>query len=408
MTVLISMCVAVLVPLWRFVLQDTWPQLFEIGYHHVPMRDWSDWLLRGQKIGWDHSWFNGHPTYQFYFPGPALGWMVLDVLLPSHTAYILVTVLPIPALVVGVFWLGRTWDLERPSAVLLAGCALLAWGMADSLDWHTGSVAVMYGMFSHGWSVALGVFYLAAVNRLQTGGPRRWWVAAVCFLAAAFLSHPLPAVVAGLGGLTIVHRKNFRSLIAVTLAAAGLTAWWWIPAVGQAWMSSPMNSPALTLSWKSSPVINWMSASFLPAAVWGGWRLCRKASERRWLVPAFFVAVAPALQALLFSQDAWWSGGRLLSFWHLAIPTLAIWAVLDWVLQLLPRRAVALGVVALCGVTTLLYLDAVAARPSMLLDHGSFVSVSSTTQKRWTTTGLYRTANPLYLWSTTTRPPRSS
>ena len=370
-----GMCVTVLAPLWPFITQDTWPQLFEIGYHHIPMRDWPEWLARGQTIGWDHSWFNGHPTYQFYFPGPALGWMILDVILPSHTAYILLTLLPIPMLVVAVWWLARTWGISSPSALLLAASALLAWGMADSLGWHTGSVAVMYGMFSHGWSVALGVFYLAVVNRLQTVGTPRWWVAAVCCLAAAFISHPLPAVVAGLAGLTIVHRKNFRSLIAVTVAAAGLTAWWWIPAVGQAAMSSSMNSPALTLSWKSSPVIDWKSALFLPSALWGGWRLYLKASYFRWLVPALFAAVAPALQALLFSQDAWWSGGRLLSFWHLAIATLGIWAILDWALQLLRGRVATVAVVVLCCITTFLYLHALEARPSMRHDYDSFVSI---------------------------------
>ena len=114
-----------LVPLGSFITQDTWPQLFEVGAHHIPMRDWPSWLRAGQTVGWDHTFFNGHPTYQFYFPAPALGWMLLDVVLPAHTAYILVTVLPIPAILWAAYWLARSWSLGRPSAALFAASAIL-------------------------------------------------------------------------------------------------------------------------------------------------------------------------------------------------------------------------------------------------------------------------------------------
>ena len=98
---LAGMCVVAMAPLWEFISLEFWPQQFEVGYHHIPMRDYPEWIARWQTIGWDHSWFNGHPTYQFYFPGPAFMWMILDVFLPSHTAYILVSVLPFPALICG-------------------------------------------------------------------------------------------------------------------------------------------------------------------------------------------------------------------------------------------------------------------------------------------------------------------
>ena len=367
------MCVAVLAPLWPFITQDTWPQLFEIGYHHIPMRDWPEWLARGQTIGWDHSWFNGHPTYQFYFPGPALGWMILDVILPSHTAYILLTVLPIPMMVVAVFWLARTWSLERSSALLLAATAVLSWAAIDLVVFgprRYGVFNVLYGIFAHGWSVSLSICYLAAVNRLVARRQGRWWVVSTLTLAAAFLSHPLPAVLAGIAVLLLVGRASAVPIITVSLASVGLTAFWWVPMIGQAWMSANLDSDVLY--WRFTPILNWMMAGFLPVAVWGAWRLYKRVPNVRLLRPALFLVIVPPLQALVMGQGVFWSGGRLLSFWHIAITAVAAWGVCDWIRERLPMKAAVWVVPGLCGIAVVLYMFTLVVQP-----YGSFLAAKN-------------------------------
>ena len=65
-----------LVPLWSFITQDTWPQLFEVGAHHIPMRDWPSWLRAGQTVGWDHTFFKPNfrrTTLALPYNAPLLG-----------------------------------------------------------------------------------------------------------------------------------------------------------------------------------------------------------------------------------------------------------------------------------------------------------------------------------------------
>ena len=353
---LVLVGVATLFPVWRFVVQDSWPQLFEVGYHHVPMRGWVEWLSRGQTIGWDHSFFGGHPTYQFYFPGAALLWIALDVVLPSHSAYILVTVLPFPALLVGVFWLGRTWALSRPSALLLGVSSVIAWGIVDLFgSRYYGTLSILYGLFSHAWGVVLGVCYLAAVNRLvKTDGRRRWWwvLAAAGLLTAAFLSHPIPALLVGAASLTLLNRRTAASLLTASGTAAGLTAWWWVPAITQTYMSTHRDLGALP--W--GQVFNTHVLVLLPAAVWGGWRLRRAVSNSKLLRPGLFLIIIPLLHLLVVPDgDAFHAGGRTLTFWHVAVPSLAVWAMADWVTYRFEVKYQVWGTVMACGLLVVAY-----------------------------------------------------
>ena len=341
-----------LVPLGSFITQDTWPQLFEVGAHHIPMRDWPSWLRAGQTVGWDHTFFNGHPTYQFYFPAPALGWMLLDVVLPAHTAYILVTVLPIPAMLWAAYWLARSWSLGRPSAVLFAASVILVWGEWLLPSAQTSAVlGVLYGQFSHGWAMVAALCFLASANRAV--GRERWGRWAVCagvLLAVCVMSHPIVGIVAGGSMIALVCRDTVRKLAAVAALALGLSAWWWVPAVGQAWISATREQAKPSISQVFGPVI-W---ACLPVAAWGVYRLWQRLPERRVLYPAVFVGVVPVAYWLVTTKgDVFGYGGRTLAFWYLLIPALAIWAVLNYLADRMPpgwAAALAAGVVCALGI----------------------------------------------------------
>lgn len=340
-----------MLPIWRFVVQEAWPQLFEVGWHHIPMRQWPEWLAVGQSIGWDHSFFNGYPTYHFYFPLPALGWMLLDAILPSHTAYILITVLPIPGLLASAYWLSRTWQLGKSSALMFAGSLAISLILVDRFGGKfdgAGYFATLYGIFAHTWGMALVLCSLAAVNRAIGATDRRsqcrWAIGAGALLAATCLSHPLPALLGGMGMLTLLRRTTIRTLTTVGTVSLGLSAWWWTPAVKQAWMAG-FNDWG-RMPWVS--IFNMPTMMLLPLAAWGTMRLSRKISKRQVLYPALFLTVAPLLlrAAAGLSDTMLDVAGRSLTGWKWAVPTLAGWAVLDWTLDRTSRSEISRPVAA--------------------------------------------------------------
>ena len=138
-----------------------------------------------------------------------------------------------------MWWLARSWRLLSPSALLLAAAAWMGWVgdivLFDDLTW--GFSAILYGAFSHAWSVVLSLCYLAAVNRLVARRQVRWWLLSVLALVGAFLCHPLSAVLAGAAVLVLVRMSTATLILTVSAGAAGLTAFWWLPFVGQSWLA---------------------------------------------------------------------------------------------------------------------------------------------------------------------------
>ena len=330
--------IATLMPLWTFISGDGWPQHFEIGFHHLPMRAWGEWLERGQTIGWDHTFSNGYPIYQFYFPAPALGWMLLNVFLPAHTAYILVTVLPVPGLLWAVFWLARTFGLGRGHAVLLGCSAVVAWSTVNFFGLRFyGLPSIMYGIFGHAWAVVAGVCFLAVCNRVLTADPGRavgtWVGLAGLLLGLCLLSHSLIGVMVGVAVVPFGWWV-WKRLALVFALAVGLTAWWWFPAVAQHNMSAHRHLAVLPWDQVFSPA----HLIALPVASLGVWRLFRSTEDRRRLIPWGILAVGGLAHRLVISDgDAFHAGGRTLTFWHLSVFVVAVWTVSVLTVDLLRR-----------------------------------------------------------------------
>ena len=148
-----------LVPFWPFLTAPFWPTVWDLGGHRVPLREWGSWLVQGRTIGWDHSWFNGYPVYQFYFPGGWFLWQVFDVVLPEVAAYRLMMVAALPALVLVVWWLGCTWGLSLARSGVLAACVSAGLAIGPGVE------TVAAGLYAHFWSVVFGLVYLGALNK---------------------------------------------------------------------------------------------------------------------------------------------------------------------------------------------------------------------------------------------------
>ena len=357
--------VVLLLPFWPFLTADFWPTVWDLGGHSVPMREWGSWLAEGRTIGWDHSWFNGYPIYQFYFPGGWFIWQAFNTVLPEVSAYRLMTAAAFPATVLAVWWLARTWGLTLPQSAVLAACVAVGSVIGPVVT------QVTDGLYAHQWSVVFGLVYLGALNK---SGHRWGTCPLVGFLSltAAFLSHPYPAVLIGAASLLLLGRVGWRTFVKGTLLVAGLTAWWWLPAVAQREMAyldmtrwPPLWSEILmrnmlirgfvfrfgsgfvsrfdVFSWMS-PVAVVVLASVgavvvLGLAAVGGRRLARTVPDRRVLYPFVAMLAVPLVNRLMstfgvaegVSEFVGFQGGRLFFVWYMAVPALALYAAVDLV-----------------------------------------------------------------------------
>ena len=312
------------------------------------MREWGSWLAQGRTIGWDHSWFNGYPVYQFYFPGGWFLWQVFDVVLPEVAAYRLMTVAAFPALVLVVWWLGCTWGLSLPRSGVLAAC------VAAGLAIGPGVETVAAGLYAHFWSVVFGLVYLGALNK----SGRRWgtWtLVGFLSLTAAFLCHPYPAVFIGAASLLLLPRLGWRIFVKGPLLVAGLTAWWWLPFIAQIEMAYldmarwPTAWDAILMSWTvrqlasdagdMSPALLALyvagGAGVLVSAASGAYRLARTVPDRRVLYPFIAMMALPLVNRLAstlnigdeVAEFVGFQGGRMFFIWWIAVPALAVYAV---------------------------------------------------------------------------------
>ena len=332
-----------LVPFWPYLTADFWPTVWDQGGHRVPLREWGSWLAQGRTIGWDHSWFNGYPVYQFYFPGGWFIWQLFNTVLPEVAAYRLMTVATFPASVLAVWWLGRTWGLSLARSGVLAACVAVGFAFAP-----VGAATVGY---AHQWAVVFGLLYLAALNK----SGRRWgtWpTVAFLSLTAAFLCHPYPAAIIGAASLLLLPKLGWRIFVKGVSLVAGLTAWWWLPFIAHLdlayldmtrwhppWLEILMVGSFVRLfditSWLPLAAIG--SGALLVLAAVGGRRLARTVPDRRVLYPFAAMMALPLANRLVAtlglaegaSEFFGFQGGRLFFIWYMAVPSLALYAAVD-------------------------------------------------------------------------------
>ena len=137
------------------------------------------------------------------------------------------TVVVLPASVLVVWWLARSWGLSTVRSGVFAACVSVGFALSS-----TGAMRVASGFYAHHWAVLFGLLYLGSLNKATNrwGG---WPLAGFGFLAAAFLCHPYPAVLIGVASLLMLPRVGWRTFGKGVLLTAGLTAWWWLPFVSQ-------------------------------------------------------------------------------------------------------------------------------------------------------------------------------
>ena len=298
--------------------------------HHVAMREWWGWVGEGRTVGWDHSWFNGYPVYQFYFPAPAVLWVALDVFFPSHTAYLLMTVLCVPATVWALWWAAVTWGMGRRRAFLLSASAMVAFcamGWLYHRQFTGGLFSVMYGQFAHQWSVVFGLCYLAALNNAVRTRKWEWATLAGMVLAASALSHPYPAAMFALCSATLLSKRHFSTFAWVGFVAAGLTMWWWLPVVGQLHMAH-FDIARRGIGWDK--VFSYAQLVCLPPALVAAYRLRRSVQHPRMLLPPLVLALFPiAAQLVLPHGLLMFDYGRPFFWWFMMVGGLAVFLVVD-------------------------------------------------------------------------------
>jgi hypothetical protein len=199
-----------------------WPWFME---HH--------WFGRLRLAGWAPDWYAGFPVGQFYFPLPAVLVALLDLFIPYNVAFKLVTVLGPLLLPVAAYTLARglraPWP--APPAFALAATVFL-FNTRENWQIYGGNLASnLAGEFSYTLSIALCLFFFAALARtLDTG--RRPWLPAV-LLAATALCHIVVIVLGVVGALLIwCSRRPWRTWpIAIAVGSVGglLAAVWWVP-----------------------------------------------------------------------------------------------------------------------------------------------------------------------------------
>jgi hypothetical protein len=200
-------------------------------------------LMRGHLFehgflaSWSNDWFGGFPIYRFYPPLPALAVVVLDTVLPYGTSIKLLVALPLVAMPIVAWYLGRAARLPLPGPALMALASLLF--LFDSSNVKAGGTiaATLIGEYGNALGITLGLLALARftadVNR-DRRGPTAGLIG-----AAAALCHPFGAAVVGLGLIAfaaselIFDRDRWRAVLVHLGGTLGLTvlisAFWYLP-----------------------------------------------------------------------------------------------------------------------------------------------------------------------------------
>lgn len=193
-------------------------------------------LPRGRIAGWSMRTFTGAPVLTFYFPLGSLLIAVLGWLLPLNIAFKLVATMGPLTLPLAAYAFGRLNERDRITSACLA-VAVLPMLLEPLLYVSGGSIvsAASSGEYAYGLALSVGLVAVGLAGKgLRTGRHR---AAVAALLAAALVSHILPAAVAFLGVvvLTLLHPAwaRVRWAVSVVLGAVALAGVWLVPFVSQ-------------------------------------------------------------------------------------------------------------------------------------------------------------------------------
>ncbi len=211
------------------VFDDTTPTGGDFGAHVWGPAFLRDHLLGSFRLnGWTMDWYAGMPAYRFYMVLPALGILLVDLVLPYGVAMKLVAVLGIVTLPASCWAFGRLAKFRYPLPELFA-FAGLAFVLDESFSIYGGNLkSTMAGEFSFSIALSLGVLALGVLAAgLRTGKYRVW---ASVLIAAACVSHGIVLIFVATAALVFcliwIDRTRIIYSVTVGLTSVLLIMWW--------------------------------------------------------------------------------------------------------------------------------------------------------------------------------------
>lgn len=183
----------------------------------------------GRLLGWSDAWYAGFPMMYFYFPLPAIGTLLLDVVLPYGVAFKLVTVAGLVALPVAAYFFVRWLGFSR----MMSAIAAVSGGMFVFMESYSifgaNIKSTLAGEFSFSWSFALSLLYLGMVVR-NTREQRPWSPWAGIILALTALSHIVTTMVVVVAAIPLLFRRGGpKHVLSSWGLGFALTAFWALP-----------------------------------------------------------------------------------------------------------------------------------------------------------------------------------
>ena len=216
------------------LLSSHWP-----FYGDQPGQDWwlagfRSQLLHGSAFGWNSQTNNGFLFGYFYFPLPPLFVTALATVVSVAAAAKVMVLLSVLSIPFGMWQLVKGLGYSRflQTATVLSSLMVL-------LSNHPITIGgtlydALLGEFSITLAIGCALCCLGAMARLRRG-VGSWWPVAL-WGAATALAHvqgvvALALVTLAFAAWDIRDRAAVRPLLLAAIAAAGLSAWWWLPAI---------------------------------------------------------------------------------------------------------------------------------------------------------------------------------
>ncbi|MCB2191212.1 MAG: tetratricopeptide repeat protein [Deltaproteobacteria bacterium] len=300
---------------------------------------YSAWYLKnvllpsGRISGWCPGNLAGYPMFQFYFPLPFLGMVLLSAAVPLSVAFKLVTAGGAMVMPLAVFLGLRLARAPFPAPSLGAVFSLLFLFNQTNSTFGGNLPSLLAGEFTYSYSLALMVVFLGSVA--GDIDQRRHPLRSALWLAATGLCHGGPLLFGVLaGGCFLFSRQAVgRALYLgkVYALAFAFMGFWIVPLMALAAYNSPHNMVWIISKWDTVlpplllPLMGLALAHFL-------WHMVKRLRDGGSLdAAAFFggqVVLASLLYLVAFHINV--IDIRFLPFAWLSITLWAAWALAEW------------------------------------------------------------------------------
>ena len=256
----------------------------DLPAHHYLFSHLRESLAHGRMVSWAPGWWCGFPMYQYYFPLPYLGMVVLDLVLPSNIAFKLALVLGLFLTPLCTLAAARLLRLPRPAPALLVLATVPLLCDTTHTMWGVNIASTLSGMISNSWSFAFFPLAIAsAVADMRDNRPR---ARTALLFVAVLLSHFFTSIVLALllalvfAGTLLANAclpaakraLHPLALVPTGLCAALLMAWWVLPLVATRPWSVDYGDPWDIHLFRNLPIAAKLAIAAAAAAVIAAWR----------------------------------------------------------------------------------------------------------------------------------------